>query len=70
MKTVYLAGPINGCTDDEAGGWRDGFMARHPEHWAWPEVSGTMYPMVCTGDGMTLTVHPVEDDGMVEVLDQ
>lgn len=26
MTTVYLAGPINGCTDDEANGWRQGFM--------------------------------------------
>lgn len=23
MTTVYLAGPINGCTDDEANTWRD-----------------------------------------------
>jgi nucleoside 2-deoxyribosyltransferase len=22
MPTVYLAGPINGCTDEEANGWR------------------------------------------------
>lgn len=22
-KVVYLAGPINGCTDDEANNWRD-----------------------------------------------
>lgn len=22
MRTVYLAGPINGCTDEEANGWR------------------------------------------------
>lgn len=27
---VYLAGPINGCNDDEANGWRQGFMARLP----------------------------------------
>jgi hypothetical protein len=26
MTTIYMAGPINGCTDDEAHGWRDGFM--------------------------------------------
>lgn len=31
MTTVYLAGPINGCTDDEANGWRQGFMERLPE---------------------------------------
>jgi len=23
MTTVYLGGPINGCTDEEANGWRD-----------------------------------------------
>lgn len=23
MPTVYLAGPINGCTDEEARGWRE-----------------------------------------------
>lgn len=23
FPTVYLAGPINGCTDDEANNWRD-----------------------------------------------
>lgn len=23
MKTVYLCGPINGCTDEQANGWRD-----------------------------------------------
>lgn len=28
MRTVYLAGPINGCTDEEAHGWRDGFVKR------------------------------------------
>ena len=28
---VYLAGPINGCDDDEANGWREGVMARHPD---------------------------------------
>jgi hypothetical protein len=26
MTTIYLAGPINGCIDDEAHGWRQGFM--------------------------------------------
>lgn len=26
MTTVYLAGPINGCTDAEAHGWRQGFI--------------------------------------------
>jgi nucleoside 2-deoxyribosyltransferase len=30
MLNVYLAGPINGCTDEEANGWRAGFMASHP----------------------------------------
>jgi hypothetical protein len=28
--TIYLAGPINGCNDDEANGWRDKFMHRLP----------------------------------------
>ena len=32
MTTVYLAGPINGCNDDEANGWRQGVMDRHPDH--------------------------------------
>jgi hypothetical protein len=27
MKRVYLAGPINGCTDEEAKGWRDRIKA-------------------------------------------
>lgn len=30
MTTLYLAGPINGCTDDEANGWRQGFMDSLP----------------------------------------
>jgi hypothetical protein len=25
---TYLGGPINGCTDDEANGWREGFKTR------------------------------------------
>ncbi len=31
MSTVYLAGPINGCSDDEATAWRDRLktMLRH-----------------------------------------
>ena len=24
--TIYLAGPILGCTDEETNGWRQGFM--------------------------------------------
>lgn len=28
---VYLGGPINGCSDDEANGWRDGFRALLPD---------------------------------------
>jgi nucleoside 2-deoxyribosyltransferase len=28
MKTVYLAGPINGCTDAEALDWRDDMTRR------------------------------------------
>jgi hypothetical protein len=27
MKRVYLAGPINGCTDEEAKGWRERIKA-------------------------------------------
>lgn len=27
MTTIYLGGPINGATDEEASGWRDKFMA-------------------------------------------
>lgn len=23
MQTIYLAGPVNGCTDEEARGWRE-----------------------------------------------
>jgi len=30
MTTVYLAGPINGCSDEGASGWRDAFMADRP----------------------------------------
>lgn len=30
MTTVYLAGPINGCNDDEAHGWRQDFVASLP----------------------------------------
>jgi nucleoside 2-deoxyribosyltransferase len=29
---VYLAGPINGRTDDEAHGWRDEFMEKLPQY--------------------------------------
>ena len=43
MTTVYLAGPINGCTDDEAHGWRQGFMARFEEFY---ECYGFLDPMV------------------------
>ena len=28
--TIYLAGPILGCTDEEVNGWRQGFMGRLP----------------------------------------
>lgn len=30
MITIYMAGPINGCTDDEAHGWRQGLMEMLP----------------------------------------
>jgi nucleoside 2-deoxyribosyltransferase len=29
---VYLGGPINGCTDEEANGWRDAVKAVLDEH--------------------------------------
>lgn len=32
MSTVYLAGPIAGCNDEEASGWRQGFVEAHPAH--------------------------------------
>lgn len=40
MTTVYLGGPINGCTDSEANGWRQGFM---------DSLAGCKFldPMVC-----------------------
>jgi nucleoside 2-deoxyribosyltransferase len=31
VTTVYLAGPINGCTDDEAHGWRQSFVNSLPD---------------------------------------
>ena len=34
MKTIYLCGPINGCSDDEATGWRErvkGSFGKHEE---------------------------------------
>jgi len=30
MKTVYLCGPINGCTDSEANDWREFVQKRAP----------------------------------------
>jgi nucleoside 2-deoxyribosyltransferase len=30
VTTVYLAGPINGCNDEEANGWRQNFMQHFP----------------------------------------
>ncbi len=30
MTSVYLGGPINGTTDEEASGWREGFKASPP----------------------------------------
>lgn len=32
MSTIYLAGPINGCTDAEAMDWREDLTARLPGH--------------------------------------
>lgn len=29
---IYLGGPINGCTDEEANGWRDAVKAAAPQH--------------------------------------
>jgi hypothetical protein len=37
---VYLAGPINGCTDEEAKGWRDQMVAGIYVH---PTVSLTTW---------------------------
>lgn len=31
MKTIYLCGPINGCTDAEAKDWRDFVKRRAPQ---------------------------------------
>lgn len=31
MKTVYLCGPINGCTDAEANDWREHVKAAAPQ---------------------------------------
>lgn len=31
MKKVYLAGPMDGCTEDECHGWRDTFSKAHPD---------------------------------------
>ena len=28
---IYLAGPINGCTDEQANGWRSQVKALHPD---------------------------------------
>ena len=39
MKRVYLAGPINGCTDDECMTWRDWFKGcSDPIEWVDPMV--------------------------------
>lgn len=32
MSTIYLAGPINGCTDDEMHSWRDDMTTRLSGH--------------------------------------
>lgn len=29
MKSVYLCGPINGCTDEECNNWRDAVKEAH-----------------------------------------
>lgn len=41
MKTVYLCGPINGCTDDEAITWRESFKSR----WNIPNSRRCLDPM-------------------------
>ena len=28
---IYLCGPINGCTDEEAGDWRDLLKSHYPQ---------------------------------------
>lgn len=32
MSTIYLAGPINGCTDAEMNDWRDDLTGRLSDH--------------------------------------
>ena len=32
QKTVYLAGPINGCSDSECKDWREWVKQRWPQH--------------------------------------
>lgn len=52
--TIYLAGPINGATDEEANGWRQAFMARLPR-------CGFLDPMVRDYRGR-------EDDCVEEIV--
>lgn len=58
IKTIYLCGPINGCTDEEANGWRDitkRYLAQIP----------TMYPI----DPMKRDYRGEEDDVYREIVD-
>lgn len=32
MKTIYLCGPINGCTDDECKDWREYVKSKTPHY--------------------------------------
>lgn len=51
---IYLAGPINGCSDDEANGWRSMFKS------AWPNVL----------DPMVRDYRGVEDVSYREIVEQ
>jgi nucleoside 2-deoxyribosyltransferase len=57
MQTkIYLAGPINGCTDDEACTWRDWFDTPHLSNVCAPFKSASFVnPMVRDYRGKELT---------------
>jgi nucleoside 2-deoxyribosyltransferase len=56
MKMVYLAGPINGCTDEEANGWRHDFIER---------FAGSDFAFL---DPMVRDYRGVEDDAYEEII--
>lgn len=37
MTTIYLGGPINGTTDEEASGWRDQFIKEMGDHFTFKD---------------------------------